>query len=236
MKKTAIVIPTYNERENVKKLIPVLRKLGIPGLILVFVDDNSPDKTGEIIRLFQKDDPDLHLISRPRKLGLGTAYLEGFRYALELDADFIFEMDADFSHDPQMIPKFLEEIENCDLVIGSRYLNGISIVNWPLRRLVLSLLANKYVRIVTGMKLTDATSGFKGYRRRVLEVIGLDRVRSNGYAFQIEMKYRAHKKNFSIREIPIIFVDRHSGTSKISRRIIWEAIWLPWKLRLRLVK
>lgn len=234
--KIAVIIPTYDERENIKKLIPKVLSLGIEGLEVVVVDDNSPDETGKAVREMKQTDNRVHLISRPRKMGLGTAYLAGFRYALERGAEIVFEMDADFSHDFRSIPQFLEAVENHDLVIGSRYIDGVSITNWPLGRLAMSLLANRYAAIVTGVGLTDMTSGFKCYRRAVFEKIDLDQVRSNGYSFQIEMKYRAHKNNFSLKEIPIVFAGRHSGTSKISRRIVWEAFWLPWKLRLRIIR
>lgn len=234
--KTAVIIPTYNEKGNIEKLIPEIFSLGTEGLEIVVVDDNSPDGTGKIVEDLKRRDIRIHLLSHPRKMGLGTAYLAGFRYALSQGAEHIFEMDADFSHDFRAIPKFLEAIQDHDLVIGSRYKDGISITNWPIGRLAMSLLANKYAALVTGVALTDMTSGFKCYRRKVLEEIDLSKIRSNGYSFQIEMKYRAHKKNFSIREIPIVFSGRHSGTSKISRRIVWEAFWLPWKLRFRIIK
>jgi dolichol-phosphate mannosyltransferase len=230
--KTAVVIPTYDEAENIGKLIPEIFDLDLEELEVIVVDDSSPDGTGEAVKDLMKADRRVHLIERKKKMGLGTAYIAGFRYALSRGAEYIFEMDADFSHDPKMIPVFLKHIEKNDLVVGSRYLHGISIVNWPLRRLALSLLANKYVKLVTGMKLTDATSGFKCYRRRVLEAIDLEKIRSNGYSFQIEMKYRAHEKNFPIKEIPIIFVDRNFGTTKMSRKIVFEAFFIVWKLRL----
>ena len=234
--KIAVIIPTYNEKGNIGRLIPKIFSLRVEGLEIIVVDDNSPDGTGKTVEELRRGDNRVHLLSRPKKMGLGTAYLAGFRYALGKGAEYIFEMDADFSHDFRMIPKFLEEAGNHDFVIGSRYKNGVSITNWPLGRLAISLLANKYAAFVTGVKLTDMTSGFKCYRRKVLETIELDRVRSNGYSFQIEMKYRAHKKNFSLKEIPIVFAGRYSGMSKISRRIVWEAFWLPWKLRLRIIR
>lgn len=230
--KIAVVIPTYNEKENTEKLIPKIFSLGIKELEIVVVDDNSPDGTGKAVRDLMKTDKRIHLIERPKKMGLGTAYIAGFKHALSRGAEYIFEMDADFSHDPEMIPVFLKHAEKNDLVIGSRYLNGISIVNWPLRRLALSLVANKYVKLATGMKLTDATSGYKCYRKKVLEAIDLEKIKSNGYSFQIEMKFKAHKKNFPMKEIPIIFVDRNFGTTKISRKIVLEAFIIVWKLRL----
>lgn len=234
--KVAVIIPTYNERGNVKKLIGEILGLGIEGLEIVIVDDNSPDGTHVVVSEIMEAEKRVHLIKRTGKLGFGTAYISGFKYALAGGAENIIGMDADFSHDPKMIPIFLEGIKKHHLVIGSRYKNGISIVNWPLRRLILSLLAGKYVRLITGMRLTDPTSGFKCYRRVVLEKIDLDKVKSNGYSFLIEMKYRAHRKGFSIGEIPIIFVDRHSGSSKMSKKIIWEALLIVWKMRLGMIR
>ncbi|OGI27038.1 MAG: dolichyl-phosphate beta-D-mannosyltransferase [Candidatus Moranbacteria bacterium RIFOXYB1_FULL_43_19] len=233
--KIAVIIPTYNEKENIKRLIPRIFSLGIEELEIVVVDDNSPDGTGKIVETLKRTDNRVHLLSRPRKMGLGTAYLAGFRYSLDRGAEYIFEMDADFSHDFRAIPKFLEAAGGHDLIVGSRYKNGISITNWPIGRLTMSLLANRYAALVTGVALTDMTSGFKCYRRKVLEGLDLNKIRSNGYSFQIEMKYRAHKKNFAIREIPIVFAGRHSGSSKISRLIVWEALWIVWKLRFGLI-
>lgn len=232
----AVVIPTYNEKNNIPRLIAEIFELGINDLHVVVIDDNSPDGTGKVVEEIKSRNEKIHVIHRKKKMGLGTAYLAGFKHALGQGAQFIFEMDADFSHDPKMIPVFMKEIEKNDLVVGSRYKNGIRIINWPLRRLMLSILASKYVRIITGMKLTDATSGFKCYKRHVLEKINLEKIRSNGYSFQIEMKYKAHKNNFSIKEIPIIFVDRHTGSSKMSRKIIFEALLVVWKLRLGLIR
>lgn len=229
--KIAVVIPTYNERQNIEKLIDRIFDLEIPDLEIVIVDDNSPDGTGKLVYQLAKKNKKLHLIHRERKLGLGTAYIKGFQHALASGAEYIFEMDADFSHNPKTIKRFLAAADRYDLVIGSRYKGGIRIINWPLRRLALSLLATRYARLVTGLALTDITSGFKCYRRKVLQTISLDKVFSNGYSFQIEMKYRAQKKGFSLYEIPIIFIDRHSGTSKISRKIIFEAILIVWRLR-----
>ncbi len=234
--KVVIVIPTYNEKENIEKLIREIFSLGIEGLEVVVVDDNSPDGTANIVEEMKKTEEGLHLISRSGKMGLGTAYIAGFKYALDREAQYIMEMDADFSHDPKMIPLFLESIKNHHLVVGSRYKDGIRVVNWPLKRLVLSILASKYVRLITGMKVSDPTSGFKCYSREVLESINFHRVMSNGYSFQIEMKYRAYRKGFSIGEIPIIFVDRHSGSSKMSRAIIIEALIVVWRLRLGLIR
>jgi dolichol-phosphate mannosyltransferase len=234
--KIAVIIPTYNEKENIKKLIKEIFSLGIEGLEVIVVDDNSPDGTHAAVREMMKTEKRVHLIHRTGKLGFGTAYVSGFKYALAGGAEIIIGMDADFSHDPKMIPIFLEEIKKHHLVIGSRYKNGISIVNWPLRRLALSLMAGKYVRLITGMKMTDPTSGFKCYRRAVLEKIDLDKIKSNGYSFLIEMKYRTHRNGFSIGEIPIIFVDRNFGISKMSKAIMWEAVIIVWKIRLGLIR
>lgn len=229
--KILIIIPTYNERENIKKLIPAIKKVSRAYHILI-VDDNSTDGTGLEVKRFIRKDKTIKLISRPSKTGLGTAYVDGFKYALKEKYDLIFEMDADFSHDPKYIPDFLKEIKNYDLVIGSRYLNGVSVVNWPISRLILSKFANFYARFITGLPLTDSTSGYKCYRRKVIEEIDLNKIHSDGYAFQIEMHYKAWKKGFKIKEIPIIFVDRHSGTSKMSRKVMLEAAIVVWKLRL----
>ncbi len=231
--KTAIIIPTFNEKDNIQPLIEAIFKQNIAGLEIIIVDDNSPDGTGEIVAQISLCDKRIHLIRRPAKMGLGTAYLAGFRYALQKGAEFIFEMDADFSHDPKILPQFLAALEKYDLVIGSRYLTGITIINWPLHRLLLSYFANRYARLVTGLQLKDLTSGYKGYRRKVIEQIISDHISSAGYSFQIEMKYRAKKAGFSSLEIPIIFTDRHSGTSKISRNIIWEALYIVWKIRFK---
>ena len=227
-----IIIPTYNERDNIQKLIPLLMELDISLSVLV-VDDNSPDGTGKLVNDMSEQNDRIHILHRPGKLGLGSAYIAGFKHAIQQDVDCIFEMDADFSHDPDMISEFLEKLETCDVVIGSRYISGINVVNWPMSRLLLSYFANFYTRVITGMSIQDATSGFKCFKREVLELIDLDRVRSDGYAFQIEMNFRCWRKGFRICEIPIIFVDRHSGTSKMSRRIICEAIWIVCWLRLQ---
>jgi len=226
-----ICIPTYNERENIERLINKL--LALPfGLNVVVIDDNSPDGTGKIMDEWVQREERVHVLHRPGKLGLGGAYIKGFKWALaETDAKYIFEMDADFSHDPAAIAGFLENIRESDLVIGSRYSNGISVMNWPLSRLILSVGANHYSRIVTGMPLHDATGGFKCFRREVLEALPLDDIRSDGYSFQIEMNFHAWKRGFRIVEMPIIFVDRLIGTSKMSRRIVWEAAFMVWKLR-----
>jgi dolichol-phosphate mannosyltransferase len=234
--KIAVVIPTYNEIENISKLLPEILNFNISGLEVVVVDDNSPDGTGKIVEEMKTKDERIHAIHRLEKRGLGTAYIEGFKYALEKNAEYIIEMDADFSHDPKMIPIFLDRIKHCDLVVGSRYKNGTRVINWPLQRLILSYLANIYVRLVTGMRIADSTSGFKCFKRKVLDSIDLEKIHSNGYSFQIEMNYRTYKKNFLISEIPIIFTDRYFGTSKMSRNIILEALLIVWKLRFGMLK
>jgi dolichol-phosphate mannosyltransferase len=233
--KTLIVMPTYNEKENIKSIIPVI-KAAASGMHILVVDDASPDGTAALVSNMAKKDRSIKLLERPGKLGLGTAYVEGFKYAIRNKYDYIFEMDADFSHDPKFLNDFLKEMRSNDLVIGSRYLKGVSVVNWPISRLVLSKFASFYARTVTGLKLTDCTSGFKCYKRKVLESIDLDAIHSDGYAFQIEMHYKAWKNGFKLKEIPIIFVDRHSGTSKLSNNIIWEAVFVVWKLRLGILK
>lgn len=227
-----VILPTYNEAKNLEKLIPRILEKNVH---LLFVDDNSSDGTVEKIQEWMKINDRVNLIQRPAKLGLGTAYLEGFKWALKRDYRYIFEMDADLSHDPADIPKFIEKCEEgYDLVIGSRYTRGtISVVGWDFRRLLLSKFANKYATTILGLRfLTDVTSGYRCYRRRVLENIDLDRIKSNGYAFQIEMAYRTYQKGFRIGEIPIIFYERNSGSSKMSKKIIREAALMVWRLRL----
>jgi dolichol-phosphate mannosyltransferase len=199
----------------------------------LIVDDNSPDGTGRIADEMAKKDGRFFVIHREKKSGLGTAYIAGFKFALEKGYDLIFEMDCDFSHDPKYVPHFLKAIQEADLVLGSRYIDGVNVINWPMSRLLLSYYANVYSRLVTGLPVKDATSGFKCFRREVLEAIDLDRVKSNGYSFQIEMSFRAWKKGFKIKEIPIIFEDRKVGQSKMSKKIVREAVWMVWKLRLR---
>lgn len=226
-----MIVPTYNERENIARLIEqILAQDEI--LDALIVDDGSPDGTGELVDGIVGKNLRVHVLHRPRKMGLGTAYLAGFRWALERDYEFIFEMDADFSHDPGHLPRFLEAAADADLVLGSRYREGkVTVVNWPIARLILSYSANIYARAVTGLPLYDATGGFKCFRRKVLEAIDLSSVKSNGYAFQIEMSFRAWHCGFRIVEIPIVFVDRTEGQSKMSRRIIREAVWMVWRLR-----
>lgn len=230
--KALIIIPTYNEMENITRLIPAVYQYTQSNVHLLIVDDNSPDGTGTYIKELSEKDERIHLLSRPKKMGLGTAYTDGFRYAIEHRYDYIFEMDADFSHDPKELPVFLREIENADLVLGSRYLTGVNVINWPMQRLLLSWFANQYTRIITGMPVHDSTGGYKCFRREVLEKINLDNIKSNGYAFQIEMNFKTWKKGFKIKEIPIIFVDRYMGKSKMSKKIVREAVTLVWKLRI----
>ncbi|MCU0648502.1 MAG: polyprenol monophosphomannose synthase [Gemmatimonadaceae bacterium] len=226
-----VIIPTYNERENLPRIVPRILSQDECLEILV-VDDNSPDGTGAIADEMAAADSRIHVLHRAGKLGLGTAYLEGFRWALARDYALVFEMDADFSHNPDHLPEFLEAIEGADLVLGSRYRNGkVTIVNWPMSRLMLSYAANIYARFATGLQLWDGTGGFKCFRRAVLAAIPLDQVRSNGYAFQIEMSFRAWKRNFRIVEIPIVFNDRTEGESKMSKKIVREAVWMVWRLR-----
>lgn len=230
--KTIIVIPTYNEAENIQKLISAIFNLQINDLSILVIDDSSPDGTAAIVKEMLQNDSRIHLIERDGKLGLGTAYVRGFKYALENGFDYIMEMDADFSHDPKEIVIFLEQIQHYDLVIGSRYIVGVNVVNWPLSRLLLSYFANVYTRVVTGLPVKDCTGGFKCFRRQVLSAINLDKIHSDGYAFQIEMNFKTWKNGFRIREIPIVFTDRIAGSSKMSRPIIWEAVWVVWKLKL----
>ncbi len=226
-----IIIPTYNECENVVPLLD--RLMALPyGLHVLIVDDNSPDGTAALVQEYMTREPRIHMLQRPGKMGLGSAYRDGFRFALEQGAQYIFEMDADFSHDPGAIGEFLKAAEDADVVLGSRYLHGVTVVNWPLSRLILSYTANLYTRVITGLPVNDATGGFKCFRRRALEGVRLDRVQSDGYAFQIELSFKCWKRGFRVREIPILFVDRRAGVSKMNRRIIWEAAWMVWKLRL----
>ncbi|HWO89614.1 MAG TPA: polyprenol monophosphomannose synthase [Gemmatimonadales bacterium] len=226
-----VIIPTYNEIDNLPRIVPQILEQD-PRLEVLVVDDGSPDGTGRVADELAAIEPRVHVIHRAGKQGLGTAYVTGFRYALEHGFDYVFEMDADFSHDPKHLPKFLEAIRDSDLVIGSRYLEGrVTVLNWPMSRLLLSYFANRYARIVTGLPLWDSTGGFKCYRRRVLEAVALDDVRSNGYSFQIEMSFRAWRRGMRLKEIPIYFTDRTEGHSKMSRSIIIEAVWMVWRLR-----
>ena len=226
-----VIVPTYNERQNVQRLLPQL--LDIPDLRILVVDDASPDGTGRLADELAAAHRRVHVLHRAGELGLGTAYIAGFRWGIERGYDWMFEMDADFSHDPAHLPAFIEALSQYDLVLGSRYLEGrVTVINWPMTRLILSYGANVYARMVTGLPVADATGGFKAFRRKVLESIDLTRVESEGYAFQIEMSFRAWKKGFHLAEIPIVFVDRTLGESKMSKKIIREAVWKVWKLRL----
>jgi dolichol-phosphate mannosyltransferase len=231
IERALVIVPTYNECENIARLIDRVLSQDRRLEILV-VDDGSPDGTAAIVQGIMECEPRVHILCRPRKMGLGTAYIAGFRWALEQGYDAVFEMDADFSHDPNHLPEFLTAVQTADLVLGSRYREGrVTVVNWPITRLLLSYFANVYARFVTGLNVWDATGGFKCFRRAVLEAIDLNDVKSNGYAFQIEMSFRASKRGFRIVEIPIVFVDRTEGTSKMSKSIVREAIWMVWRLR-----
>jgi len=227
-----VVVPTYNEALNLPLIVPQILAQD-SRLDVLIVDDNSPDGTGQVADEMAAADARVHVLHRPGKGGLGKAYLAGFRWALERDYELVFEMDADFSHDPKFLTEFLRAAEDADLVIGSRYKTGVNVINWPISRLLLSLGANQYARWITGLPIMDSTGGFKCFRRRVLEAIELERVRSNGYAFQIEMSFRAWKKGFRLVEIPIVFTDRVEGQSKMNKRIMREAIWMVWWLRLK---
>jgi dolichol-phosphate mannosyltransferase len=229
--KSLIIIPTYNEHENIQRVVQALLDQARKVEVLI-VDDNSPDGTGAIADGLASEDGRVHVLHRPDKLGLGSAYIQGFKYALDRDYDLIFEMDADLSHDPSYIPHFLEKIKSCDLVLGSRYVQGVNVINWPMSRLLLSYFANLYTRIITGLPIKDATGGFKCFRRRALEAIDLDQVKSDGYSFQIELTFKCWRKGFRICEMPIIFYDRQKGRSKMSKKIVREAIWMVWRLRL----
>lgn len=229
---TLVIIPTFNEKDNIVKVLDAVRELNIPGLEILIIDDNSPDGTAVIVKDYMKHYPQVTLMEREGKMGLGTAYIAGFQYAIEKRYDFIFEMDADLSHDPKVIPAFLQAIKEADLVIGSRYLTGVNVINWPLLRLFISVMASKYTRFITGMPVKDCTSGYKCFRRTVLESIPFDEVSSNGYSFQIEMNFKAWKRGFRLKEIPIIFHDRTVGLSKMSKKIIVEAMFVVWKLKI----
>jgi dolichol-phosphate mannosyltransferase len=227
-----VVVPTYNEAVNLPVIVPQILAQD-PRLDVLIVDDNSPDGTGQLADQMAAGDARVHVLHRPGKGGLGKAYLAGFRWALERDYELVFEMDADFSHDPKFLADFLRAVEDADLVIGSRYKTGVNVINWPISRLLLSLGANQYARWITGLPIMDSTGGFKCFRRKVLQAIDFERVRSNGYAFQIEMSFRAWKKGFRLVEIPIVFTDRVEGQSKMNKRIVREAIWMVWWLRLK---
>ena len=229
--KTLVISPTYNERKNIQTLVEQV--LGPnPDYHLLVVDDNSPDKTADKVKKLQKLYPNLHLEERPGKAGLGTAYLFGFKWALDRKFEAIVQIDADLSHDPKDVPRLVADLNKYDLVIGSRYVEGVSVVNWPIRRLILSYGANIYSRIITGMPINDATGGFKAWRGSLLDNIRLEKIRSQGYSFQIEMNFRAWRFGASIKEKTIIFTDRTIGESKMSKSIMYEAIWMVWRLRI----
>lgn len=228
--KTIVIIPTFNEKENIKKLIHNLLEL-YPNVDILVVDDGSPDGTGEIVKGIQKNDTRIKLIEREGKMGLGTAYVAGFKYMLANGYEVAIQMDADFSHNPKDIRLFRELTNEFDLIIGSRYVQGVNVINWPMKRLLLSYFANLYTKVITGLPLYDSTGGFKCFKREVLESINLDKIKSNGYAFQIEMNYKAWKNGFKLKECPIVFTDRVEGISKMSKKIVREAIFMVWKLR-----
>lgn len=234
MKRTLVIIPTYNEADNIIKIIPEVLKNSSPEneFNILVVDDNSPDGTAGLVEELKNDK--VKLLKREKKSGLGTAYVAGFHYAIKNNYDFVFEMDADFSHDPKYLKGFIDRLnEGFDLVIGSRYINGVSVLNWPIRRLILSYMASVYTRMVTGLKVMDTTAGFMCYRVTALRQINLDEVKSNGYSFQIEMKFKFYKKGFKISEIPILFIDRLEGESKMSRKVVYEAYFMVWKLKFK---
>ncbi|MCS7245481.1 MAG: polyprenol monophosphomannose synthase [candidate division WOR-3 bacterium] len=228
--KTLVIIPTYNERENISLVIEEIKKY-LPNTDILIIDDNSPDRTYEVVMEISENDNSIKLIRREKKLGLGSAYVMGFKYAMENDYDIIFQMDADLSHQPSDLIRLLEKIqEGYDLVIGSRYISGVNVVNWPMKRLLLSYFANLYARIITGVPIKDLTSGFKAIRVSALKNIDLENIKSNGYGFQIEITFRIYNKGYKIVEIPIIFYERRSGNSKMSKKIIFEAAILVWRL------
>ncbi len=230
-KRALIIFPTYDEKENIERIIDAVLKQDDRIDVLV-VDDNSPDGTGQIVDRLASENTRINILHREKKEGLGRAYIAGFQWGIKKKYDYLFEMDADFSHGPEYIPDFLKAIEEYDLVLGSRYISGVNVVNWPISRLLLSYFANMYTRIITGLPVRDGTGGFKCFRRNVLETIDLVSIKSNGYIFQIEMSMRVWKRGFSIKEIPIIFIDRQMGASKMSKKIVREAIWKVWYLRL----
>ena len=230
LKTPLIVIPTYNELENINNLITILLDLPVKPDILV-VDDNSPDGTGDAVLQFKSTDR-VHLLSREKKEGLGQAYIAGFQWAMNRDRfDPIIQMDADFSHKPEKVVELMDALEDHDLAIGSRYCSGVNVVNWPLSRLLLSWFANKYTKLITGLPVEDATGGFKAFRREALAKLDLTDIKSDGYSFQIEVSYKLFNSGCSIKEVPIIFIDRHAGTSKMTKSIVWEAVWMVWHLR-----
>ncbi len=229
--KSLVIIPTYNESDNVENMLTTLNGL-YPELSILVIEDGSPDGTAAIVKKYQATHPNVHMIERQGKLGLGTAYITGFKWALERGYEFVFEMDCDFSHDPKDIQGLLAAAQNCDLAIGSRYIGGIRILNWPMKRLLLSYFASIYTQIITGMKIQDATGGFKCFRASTLRQIDLNKIFSNGYSFQIELNYKTWKKGLKLQEVPITFSERREGQSKMSRKIIYEAVWAVWRMRL----
>ena len=234
-KETLVIIPTYNEANNISEIVGQVLNQD-ENIDLLIVDDGSPDGTADLVKKAQDKFGDrLHLIERSGKLGLGTAYVEGFKYSLEREYSYICEMDADFSHNPEDVPRLIAEVKSgrADVAVGSRYANGISIINWPLSRLILSYSANLYARFVTGLPIFDTTAGFKCIHRKVLESISVDKIRSNGYAFQIELHFRAWQAGFTLKEVAIIFREREEGVSKMSKSIVWEAIWRVWTLKIQ---
>lgn len=231
-KKALLIIPTYNEIENIKILIPDLLER-YPFLNILIVDDNSPDGTGEYVKELSLKNSRINILQRPEKMGLGTAYVEGYKYMLENGYELSLQMDADYSHDPKEIAVMIEASDEYDLIIGSRYISGVNVINWPMRRLLLSFFANKYTKIITGIPINDATGGYKCFNRKVLEAIDLSKIKSNGYSFQIEMNFKTWKKGFKILEIPIVFTDRTKGKSKMSKKIVREAVFMVWKLRIK---
>ncbi|MDQ3021673.1 MAG: polyprenol monophosphomannose synthase [Bacteroidota bacterium] len=234
MNKILVIIPTYNEADNILKIIPEVFKNSTPDneYNILVVDDNSPDGTAKLVE--ELNGSHINILKREKKSGLGTAYVAGFKYAIENNYDFVFEMDADFSHDPKYLKIFIEKIlEGYDLVIGSRYVNGVSVLNWPIRRLILSYMASVYTRMITGLKVMDTTAGFMCYKVASLKQINLEELKSNGYSFQIEMKFKFYKKGFKIIEVPILFIDRLEGESKMSRKVVCEAYIMVWKLKFK---
>jgi dolichol-phosphate mannosyltransferase len=232
MNKTLVIVPTYNEKDNLPPLADRLLGLSVPVDLLV-VDDNSPDGTGRLADELSAKHPQIHVLHREKKQGLGRAYCAGFGWALDHGYELVMEMDGDFSHNPDDIPKFVAAAENADLVLGSRYKNGIRVINWPLSRLMLSTAAAKYVQVITGMPFTDPTGGFKCFRRRALQSIDLEAIGSNGYSFQIELTHKIWRQGMRVEEVPIIFTDRFQGTSKMSGKIVREALVMVWKLLLQ---
>ena len=229
---TVVIVPTFNERDNLPSLVRRVMAQPVTADVLV-VDDNSPDGTGRLADAMAAENPRLHVLHRAEKDGLGRAYCAGFAWALARDYEFVFEMDGDFSHNPDDLPAFLEAARNADLVLGSRYRNGIRVINWPLKRLMLSLAAAKYVQVITGMPVSDPTGGYKCFRRHALQSIPLDEVRSNGYSFQIELTHKIWSQGMKVIEVPIIFTDRFQGSSKMSSKIVREALWMVWRILLR---